>query len=584
MFSCFILPRPTFMLDFNIVTDDETSELYLETSLSGKPLLTTAQLNKGSAFTEEERRTFKLLGKLPFRVETLDEQVARAYHQYHQYTTSLQKNIYLNSLHDTNQVIFYRLVSQHLNEMLPIIYTPTVGAAVQQYSYEFRQPRGLFLSYPDRNHMEEILKNRSNPKIDLIVVTDGEGVLGIGDQGIGGIQIPIAKLMVYSLCGGINPSKTLPIQLDVGTNNEKLLADPFYLGWRHKRIEGAEYDSFIEQFVSIIQKLFPKVFLHWEDFGRENAHNILKKYQDKMCTFNDDIQGTGVVALSALLSGIKVTKSKLAQQRIIILGAGSAGIGIGNQIVEALCREGLSLKEAYQHLWLIDRQGLLVEGDPALTEAQRPYARSKEEVANWSTEQPNFISLADTVHTIHPTALIGCSAQGGAFKPEILKNMAAHCSRPIILPLSNPTEKAEATPEAIFEATDGRALIATGTLFPPARWKDKILPIAQCNNALSFPGIGKGLLLSQAKRLTKNILWAACEALSEQSPALKDPLAPLLPSLDEAQTVGKQVAKAVGQQVVRENLSSLSPEQQKNVGSLIENHFWIPQYLPCRPK
>lgn len=572
------------MLDFNIVTDDETSELYLETSLSGKPLLTTAQLNKGSAFTEEERHTFKLLGKLPYRVETLDEQVARAYHQYHQYTTPFHKNIYLNALHDRNQVIFYRLVSQHLKEMLPIIYTPTVGTSVQKYSHEFRQPRGLFLSYPHRNHMEEILKNRSNPKIELIVVTDGEGVLGIGDQGIGGIQIPIAKLMVYSLCGGINPSKTLPIHLDVGTNNEALLADPFYLGWRHKRIEGAEYDSFIEQFVSIVQKLFPKVFLHWEDFGRENAHNILKKYQNKMCTFNDDIQGTGVVALSALLSGIKVTKTKLPQQRIVILGAGSAGTGIGNQIVEALCREGLSEKEAHERLWLIDRQGLLIEGDSLLTDAQKPFARARADIAGWHTEKSNFISLADTVKNIHPTVLIGASAQGGAFTREILQNMAAHCNRPIILPLSNPTEKAEATPEAILEATEGRALIATGTPFPPARWKDKLLSIAQCNNALSFPGIGKGLLLSQAKRLTKDILWAACEALSEQSPALKDPLAPLLPSLDEAQTVGKQVAKAVALQVVREALSSLPLEQQQTVGSLVEDHFWIPQYLPCRPK
>ncbi len=572
------------MLDFNIVTDDETSELYLETSLSGKPLLSTAQLNKGTAFTEEERHTFKLLGKLPFRIESLEEQVARAYYQYHQFTTPLHKNIYLTNLHDTNQVIFYKLVSQHLNEMLPIIYTPTIGAAVQQYSHEYRRPRGLFLSYPDRKYMEKILQNRSNPKIDLIVVTDGESILGIGDQGVGGMQIPIGKLMVYSLCGGINPSKTLPIHLDVGTNNEKLLADPFYLGWRHKRIQGAEYDEFIEQFVQIVKKLFPKVFLHWEDLGRENAHNILMKYKDSMCTFNDDIQGTGVVALSAVLSGTKVTKTTLAQQRIIILGAGSAGIGIGNQIFEALLREGLTEQEAYQRFWLVDRQGLLLDDDPLLTEAQKPYARSRAEVATWKIEKPNCISLADTVNAIHPTVLIGCSAQGGAFTPDILKTMAAHCDQPIILPLSNPTEKAEATPEVILEATNGRALIATGTLFPPVRWQGQLRPIAQCNNALSFPGIGKGLLLSQARRLTKNMLWAACEALSNQSPALKDPLAPLLPSLDEAQTVGKQVAKAVGREVVRENLSDRSPEHQKNIESMIEQHFWSPQYLPCRRK
>lgn len=572
------------MLDFNIVTDEETSELYLETSLSGKPLLTTAQLNKGTAFTEEERHTFKLLGKLPYRVETLEEQVARAYHQYHQFTTPLHKNIYLTNLHDSNQVIFYKLVSQHLNEMLPIVYTPTVGTAVQQYNHEFRRPRGIFLSYPDREYMEEILLNRSNPKIDLIVVTDGESILGIGDQGIGGMHIPIAKLMVYSLCGGINPSKTLPIHLDVGTNNEELLADPFYLGWRHKRIQGTEYEAFIEQFVSIIQKLFPKVFLHWEDLGRENAHNVLMKYQDKMCTFNDDIQGTGVVALSAILAGIKVTQTDLAEQRIVILGAGSAGIGIANQIVEALCHEGLSLEEAYKCFWLVDRQGLLIENDLLLTDGQKPFARSRKEIAEWNIGKESLVSLAETIHAVHPTILIGSSAQGGAFTQDILKNMAEHCARPIVLPLSNPTEKAEATPEAILEATDGRALIATGTLFPPANWQGQLRPIAQCNNALSFPGIGKGLILSQARRLTKEILWAACEALSEQSPALKDPCAPLLPSLDEAQTVGKHVAKAVGLQVVRDNLSDLPKEQQKNVESLIENHFWVPQYLPCREK
>lgn len=572
------------MLDFNIVTDEETSELYLETSLRGKPLLTTAQLNKGTAFTEEERRRFMLLGKLPFRVETLEEQVARAYEQYHSYTTPLKKNIFLNNLHDNNQVVFYKLVSQHLNEMLPIIYTPVVGAAVKQHSHEFRQPRGLYLSYPDRDYMEEILQNRSNPKIDLIVVTDGESVLGIGDQGIGGINIPIAKLMVYTLCGGINPSKTLPIHLDVGTNNETLLADPFYLGWRHKRIEGDEYNAFIEQFVSIVQKLFPQVFLHWEDFGRENARNILEKYQDKLCTFNDDIQGTGVVALSALLSGIKVTKTALADQRIVLYGAGSAGTGISEQIVEALCRQGLSPQEAYQRFWLIDQQGLLVEGDPRLTEAQKPFARSREEVSDWICEKDGIISLSDTVNYVHPTVLIGCSAQGGAFTESILKKMAEHCPQPIVLPLSNPTEKCEATPADILKATNGKALIATGTLFDPVPWNNQLRYIAQCNNALSFPGIGKGLLSTKARRLTKDMLWAACEALSEQSPALKDPEAPLLPCLDEAQTVGKQVAKAVGLQVVKDNLSGISPDHQRNVESLIENHFWVPQYLPCREK
>lgn len=570
------------MLDFNLAVDEKTKELFLETSLSGQLLLTTPQLNKGTAFTDEERKVFNLLGKLPHRVETLEEQVARAYKQYNGYATRLQQNIYLNNLHDKNQVLFYKLVSEHLNEMLPTIYTPIVGTAVKQYSQEFRQPRGIYLSYPDREYMEEILLNRSNPKVNLIVATDGESVLGIGDQGIGGMDIPIAKLMVYTLCGGINPSKTLPICLDVGTNNEALLADPFYLGWRHKRIEGAEYDAFIEQFVSIVQKVLPKAFLHWEDFGRRNARNILDKYQDKICTFNDDIQGTGVVALSALLSGIKVTKTNLKDQRIVVSGAGSAGIGVSDQIVEALCREGLSLEEAYQHFWLIDRQGLLVEDDSALTEAQRPYARKRSEVNSWNIS--GKITLSDVVNQIHPTVLIGCSAQPNTFTADILKNMAAHCVRPIILPLSNPTELCEAVPADIYAATDGRALIATGTLFEPVMWNGQARPVAQCNNALAFPGIGQGILSSKARRVTKNVLWAACEALSSQSPALKDANAPILPSLDDAQAVCKNIAKAVAHQVIKDGLSNLLPEDQKNIDALVERHFWKPQYLPCRQK
>lgn len=568
------------MHDFNIVTDKKTGDLYLETSLTGKLLLTTPQLNKGTAFSDAERRTFKLLGKLPSRVETLDEQVARAYLQYCAYEgTQLQQNIYLNNLHDRNQVLFYKLVSEHLSKMLPMIYTPIVGTAVKQYSHEFRQPRGIYLSYLDREHMDEVFMNLSNPKVELIVVTDGESILGIGDQGIGGMDIPVAKLMVYSLCAGLNPSKTLPIFLDVGTNNESLLADSFYLGWRHERIQGAEYNAFIEQFVSIIKKRFPKAFLHWEDFGRENARNILEKYQDELCTFNDDIQGTGVVALSALLAGVKVTQSALKDQRIVVHGAGSAGTGICDQIVEALCRQGLSLEEAHQRFWLVDKQGLLIHDDLQLTDSQKPYARSRKEISEWSSK---VFDLADVVHHVHPTVLIGSSAQGGAFTEAILKDMAKHCKQPIIMPLSNPTEHCEAVPADIIKATRGTALIATGTLFDPVLWNNQLRVIAQCNNALAFPGIGQGLLSSQARRLTKNILWAACEALSEQSPALKDSSAPLLPSLNEAQAVGKKIAKMVAAQVIKENLSDLSPAEQKNINKIIDKRFWLPQYLPCK--
>jgi len=570
------------MLDFKIRSDNQTGEKYIETSLNGKPLLTTPQLNKGTAFTLEERRIFNLLGKLPPRVETLEEQVDRAYLQYKGYSSPFQQNIYLNNLNDKNQVLFYKLVSEHLSEILPTIYTPIVGSAVKQYSREYRQPRGIYLSYADREYMEEILQNRSNPEIDIIVVTDGESILGIGDQGIGGIDIPVAKLMVYSLCGGINPCRTLPILLDAGTNNQELLDDPFYLGWRHPRISGAEYEQFIEQFVSTIKKLFPKVFLHWEDLGRENARHILQKYQNKLCTFNDDIQGTGVVALAALLAASKITHHPLTEQRIVVLGAGSAGTGISDQIIEALCRHGLSQTEAYRRFWLIDRQGLLLEDDPALTPAQRPYARRREEIAAWTLNKPDFISLEDVVRNVHPTVLIGSSAQPNAFTPKILENMAQFCEKPIIFPLSNPTERCEASPIDILQATKGRALIATGTPFEPVLYNNQLYTIAQCNNALSFPGIGLGILCSGAKHLSDNMLWAACEALSEQSPAFKDISAPLLPSVENAKTVAKHIAKAVARQAIKDKLTeSLRDEEIDNI---IDQQFWEPRYLPFRRK
>src|SRR3990167_1590858 len=358
------------MLNFKILADEQTGELVVETTLCGKSLLTVPQLNKGTAFTHDERRDFGLLGKLPHRIETLDEQVERAYLQFLSYKTRLQQNIYLNNLNDKNQVFFYQLLSQYLDEMLPIIYTPIVGTAVKRFSHEYRQPRGLYIAYSDIHFIDEIITNRPNPEIDLIVVTDGEGVLGIGDQGIGGMDIPVAKLIVYSLCGGIDPTRTLPICLDVGTNNQTLINDPLYLGARTPRITGAKYDSFIHDFVESIRQHFPNAFLHWEDFGRGNARRILDYYEDKLCTFNDDIQGTGAVTLAALLAACDITKKELAHHRIVIFGAGSAGTGIADQLVDALLLRGLTQEEAYQRFWLVDRQGLLLQSDNTLTAAQ----------------------------------------------------------------------------------------------------------------------------------------------------------------------------------------------------------------------
>ncbi|KTD11348.1 NAD-dependent malic enzyme [Legionella jamestowniensis] len=568
------------MLDFKVIRDEETGELIMETSICGKPLLTIPQLNKSTAFTQEERRAFGLLGKLPHRVETLDEQVKRAYLQYSSYSSRLQQNIYLNNLHDKNQVLFYKLISKHLGEMLPTIYTPIVGTAVKRYSHEYRQPRGLYITHLDKNQIEEIINNRTNPEIDLIVVTDGEGVLGIGDQGIGGMDIPVAKLMVYSLCGGIDPIRTLPVFLDVGTNNQDLLNDPIYLGCQHPRINTEEYDDFILTFVNAIHKHFPNAFLHWEDFGRNNARRILEKFQDKLCTFNDDIQGTGAVTLSALLAACDVTGVRLEEHRILVFGAGSAGTGISDQIVDAMIRRGLSSEEAYDRFWLVDRQGLLVDSDLELTEAQKPYARKTAELANWEHLGRPYPSLTDTIRQIKPTILIGCSAQPGAFSQDIIETMSATCERPIIFPLSNPDEKCEAHPADIMIWSQGKALIATGTAFPAVEYQNRLLQIAQCNNALVFPGIGLGVLAVKATRLSKGMIWAAASTLSEYAPSKKESFLPLLPSLDDAQIVAKQIAIAVARTAINENLAQIN--QGADLEQVIKDMFWEPRYLPFR--
>ena len=568
------------MLDFKLIRDPQTGELYIETSLSGKPLLTTPQLNKSTAFTHEERKAFGLLGKLPNRVETLDEQVKRAYLQYSVYTTRLKQNIYLNNLHDKNQVLFYKLLSRHLSEMLPTIYTPIVGTAVKRFSHEYRQPRGLYIAHSDKNQIEEIISNRSNPEIDLVVVTDGEGVLGIGDQGIGGMDIPVAKLMVYSLCGGVDPTRTLPVFLDVGTNNQELLNDPMYLGCRHPRINSTDYDDFILTFVNEIHKQFPNAFLHWEDFGRGNARRILDQFQDELCTFNDDIQGTGAVTLAALLGACDVTGVKLQDQRIVVFGAGSAGTGISDQIVDAMIREGLSIEEAYQRFWLIDRQGLLLNNDPDLTDAQKLYARNPEEMASWLINEKKQPSLTDTVRHVRPTILIGCSAQTGAFSQDIIEMMSATCERPIVFPLSNPDEKCEAQPADILTWSQGKALIATGTAFPPIEYHNRLIEVAQCNNALVFPGIGLGILAVSASRLPKEMILAAAVTLCQFAPSKKDSFLPLLPSLDDAQNVAKKIAIAVAQCAIDSGYAQKN--QDKDIPTLIEDMFWEPRYLPFR--
>lgn len=567
------------MFDFKTKRDDQGKVSFIETPLTGNALLNTAKLNKGCAFPLHERKEFNLTGLLPDRVETLEQQAARMYMQYHEQHSNLSKNIYLNVLHDYNETLFYKLISEHLEEMLPIIYTPTVGEAVQRFSLELRRPKGLYISFEERGRIEKILDEQVPPDIDLAVITDGQAVLGIGDQGIGGINISSAKLMVYTLCGGIDPHRFLPIQLDVGTNNPHLLNDPMYLGWRHERITGQAYDDFVDAFVQALTKKFPNIFLHWEDFGRDNATRILNRYRNQFCTFNGDMQGTGVVALAAVLAGANASGIPLRDHKIVIMGAGTAGIGIAEQIYGALKRSGLNEQEARSRFWLIDKQGLLTT-NMSLLSFQKPFARSPDDVANWEVKDAQHIGLYDVVKQVKPSILIGCSTVSGAFKEDIVKMMAENVERPIIMPLSNPTSLSEADPADLFYWTEGKALIATGSPFPEINYQDKWYRIAQSNNALAFPGIGLGCIAAKAKHVSDDMLWAATQALSCCSPAAQDKTAPLLPKLSAAKMVSFHVAHAVAKQALNEGLAQI-PETA-DLKKIIEQLIWEPVYHPYK--
>lgn len=575
-----LIKRMNIMNEFKIIRDAKGYITTIETNLRGHALLGTPKLNKGCAFTQEERNTFELLGLLPTRIETIEEQAARLYAQYSEQTTNLAKHIHLNVLHDYNETLFYRLVSEHLEEMLPIIYTPTVGEAVQRFSVELRKPKGIYISYNDRDRIDEILEHRLATEVDLTVITDGEAILGIGDQGIGGINISSAKLMVYTLCGGINPHRVLPVQLDVGTDNEHLLNDPMYMGWRHKRIRGEEYHAFIEQFVEAMHKKFPSVYLHWEDMGRDNARQILTRYRDDACTINGDIQATGVVALASVLAGVVASGVPLCDHKVVVFGAGAAGIGIADQILDAMMRQGLSEKEACSRFYLIDRQGLLMEGRAMLSFQER-YAKSAAELDAWYADftKPQN-ALLDVITHAKPSILIGCSTVAGAFNEEVVRAMAANVARPIILPLSNPTSLSEAKPSDLLNWTDGNALIATGSPFPDVEYQGKTYRIAQSNNALAFPGIGLGVIMSKATRLTDNMLWAATEALSKCSPVYQDRTASLLPKLAETRMVSCKVAIAVAKAACADGVSSLPADSDWD--QLIRETIWKPDYYPYK--
>lgn len=552
---------------------------YIQTDLNGIKLLESAQLNKGTAFNNEEREVFSLKGLLPVAVETIEDQLKRAYRQYSLNSDNLQKNIFLNNLYNTNETLFFRLISDHIQEMMPIIYTPTAGLAIQEYSNEFRRPRGIYIAYPDYDDISEILDNRINSEIDLIVLTDSEQILGIGDQGVNGIGISVAKLVIYTLVGGINPRRMLPIMIDVGTNNKKLLKDPLYLGWRHRRISRSKYDIFVSKVIESIKQKFPDVFLQWEDFGKEKARCNLDQYKNKICTFNDDIQGTGAVTMAALLNAFKLTGTKFSDHRIVIFGAGTAGCGIADRIRDWAVKGGLSTQEALSHFWLIDSEGLITDDRSKIDYFKAIYARSSDETKHWDVKKGQ-IQLLDVVNNVKPTILIGTSAVQGAFNQELVTTMASSVERPIIFPLSNPITLAEASPQDILKWTEGKALVAAGSSYDDVKIKGKLISIAQCNNAFIFPGLGLGIISAQAKRVSQGMIEVGIDELSNSVDILNDPQERLLPPVSKMPEISRNIAVAVAKKAVEEGIEGI--DHQEDIEDLISSNVWKPVYMPYK--
>lgn len=552
---------------------ESRSDTLIETRLTGQVLLDNPLLNKGSAFPEDERREFGLLGLLPLHCSTIEEQLARTYENYRRKDSDLERYVFLTALQDRNETLFYRLLQEHITEMMPIIYTPTVGEGCRQYSHVFRRPRGLYISYPYRHEIPALIANAPSQEVEVIVVTDGERILGLGDLGVGGMGIPIGKLSLYSVCAGIHPATTLPIMLDVGTDNTELLNDPLYLGWRHTRVRGQEYDAFVEAFVEAVKQKFPRVLLQWEDFSKQNAARLLERYRDRLCTFNDDIQGTGAVTVAGLFAAMKLLGSTLSEQRIVILGAGSSAIGICDQIVAAMVQSGHAEQDAKRKLWLVDSKGLVHDGRSNLESSKQKYAQAATSI---ETVGLNFLEV---VKNVHPTILIGASGQQGAFSEDVIREMATHVERPVIFPLSNPTSKSEAMPSDLLNWTAGRALIATGSPFPAVSHNGRLIKIGQCNNAFIFPGVGLGVIAAGARRVTDTMFSAAARVLSEFSPALSDPDAPLFPPLESVREISYRVALAVQADAVRAGLTSISIDALQRA---VTNKMWAPQYVPLK--
>jgi malate dehydrogenase (oxaloacetate-decarboxylating) len=552
----------------------------VETALSGYELLNDPLLNKGTAFTDAERDAFELHGLLPPHVAELDYQVKRRLDAYRSLGTDMQKYVFLRGLQDTNETLFYALLTRNIEEMMPIVYTPTVGLGCQLFSSIFRKPRGLFLSLPHKDLIRRIIGNPRFDNVEAIVVSDGERILGLGDQGAGGMGIPIGKLSLYTACAGLHPSATLPIILDVGTDNRQHLDDPQYIGWQHERVRGAAYDEFIATFVDAVRERWPHVLLHWEDFAIDNANRLLAHYRDRLCTFNDDIQGTAAIAVGTLLSAVNVTGVPLRDQRIAVLGAGSAGTGICALLLRAMTDAGLSETEARGRFYLVDRDGLLVEGMGGLRSFQTPFAQERNRITGWKLQAAPRIGLADVVANAHPTVLIGTSGQPHAFSEAAVRDMARHVERPIIFPLSNPTERSEATPSDLIAWTEGRAVIGTGSPFPPIARNGRPFRIDQTNNAYIYPGIGLGAIAVEAAPISDAMFLAAAKTIAEASPAKHDPNANLLPPLVKLQELSFAVAVATARQAQAEGLAR--PSSIEEVEAAVAKKMWQPVYATYR--
>ncbi len=557
----------------------ELKPIYI--SYAGPSLLETPLLNKGSAFSQEERLNFNLTGLLPPVYESIDEQVERCYQQYCSFAEPINKHIYLRVVQDNNETLFYRLLSDHLVEMLPIIYTPTVGAACEHFSDIYRSARGIFVSYEERDYMDDILRSVTKDKVKVVVVTDGERVLGLGDQGIGGMGIAIGKLSLYTACGGISPAYTLPVALDVGTNNEKALKDSMYMGSQHPRIGQAEYNAFVDQFIDALQSRWPGVMIQFEDFAQPNAMPLLQRHRNRVCCFNDDIQGTAAITLGSLLAACKKRGEALKDQKLVFVGAGSAGSGIAELIVNAMVQQGLGETQARSQVFMVDKGGLLVEGDADLMEFQQRLVQKATAIQDWSVQSGSGNpSLLDVVSNAKATVLIGASGVPGLFTEEVVKTFYANCNKPIIFPLSNPSCQVEAHPEDVVRWTEGNAVVATGSPFDSVDYDGHSFEISQCNNSYIFPGIGLGVISCKASRITDEMLMVASTTLAEMAPESDDPTVGILPPLTSLTEISRRIAFEVGRVAQREGFALETSEEE--LKRHIEHNFWEPVYRPYR--